>query len=316
MMRSVLIYPFLLLTACHSRPAYPPGGYAYPEHFSGKDTNYYFCGIREKVSRRDSIENAMVYYTYRAMDEPNLSIKPMPYDVLRLTYETALGCRPTIITLMRDRIVVKSGCMTDAVAFFPDSSHLSAVEKRLLHLLNANYPLDRKDPRVSPWKQRLLDSMGRVYPQLYDPAFYLSLVEKEYAGIKPLFTYTKKEIKITPVDFDHLVKIINASGYWSMPPAIPCENPPVDGWGIVLEANTPSRYNFVSEATCDPDTSHFKKACQELVHYAKLDSTIQLVTDMSKPRFFVDSTTQFPDVHEPTPAKRKHIKKPPPNSNK
>src|ERR1700754_5018778 len=66
----------IFLVACHPATHYPPGGYDYPKHFSTRDTNYYYYPIRNKVSRLDSIYNSWVYFTYRSIDEPNLSLAP------------------------------------------------------------------------------------------------------------------------------------------------------------------------------------------------------------------------------------------------
>ena len=44
-----------------------------------------------------------------------------------------------------------------------------------------------------------------------------------------------------------------------------------------LEANTPQKYNMVSTASCQDDTSKFTRACQELIKYSKMDDKIRLV---------------------------------------
>jgi hypothetical protein len=43
----------LTFASCGARTHYPAGGYPYPEHFTEKDTNFYFYPVRDKFSRQD-----------------------------------------------------------------------------------------------------------------------------------------------------------------------------------------------------------------------------------------------------------------------
>jgi len=147
-------------------------------------------------------------------------------------------------------------------------------------LLDRNFPIDKKPPHRSEKKQHYLDSMGRVYPQLYNPAYYASLWEKEYVYTKPLYTYTSKTVTISRPEFNHLVNCFDSAGYWHLPPELPCIDVPMDGYGFTLEANTARKYNMVSSGSCgDTATIPFARACQELVRYAKMDSVIELYWD-------------------------------------
>jgi len=317
-MRRSLPCLLLLLTACHSRIAYPPGGYPYPEHVTGKDTNFYFYPIRNKIPRLDSFRDAMVYESYRAVEEPNLSLRPMPTDVFRFNYGTALGGSSTFISLTRKEITVKIGIPTEEYLNLPDTGRLTPLERRLVHLLDWSYPLDDTSRHHSVWRQRYLDSMGRLYPQLYDPAYYLALETKEYKHLKPIFTYTSKKIPITTATFDHLVKGFNEAGYWHLPHEMPCQFPTLDGWGYSLEANTAHQYNYVVAGSCDDEGRPFDSACQELVRYAGLEKKIYLTPNweadtVRKP--LVIQNVQLQEVTEPKPKKPKHhpIKTPHPN---
>jgi hypothetical protein len=308
----------LLLTACHSRIAYPPGGYPYPEQVADKDTSFYYYPIRNKFPRLDSFRDAMVYESYRALDEPNLSLRPMPTDVFRFTYGTALGGGTTLVSLTPNEITVKIGKLTDEYLNLPDTGRLTPLERRLVHLLDRNYPLDDTSRHHSLPRQHYLDSMGRLYPQLYDPAYYLALEAKEYKHSKPIYTYTSKKIPITTATFDHLVKGFNDAGYWHLPHELPCQFPPMDGWGYSLEANTARQYNYVVAGSCDDKGRAFDSACQELVRYAGLEKMIHLIPDWRadttrKPIVIED--VQLEDVKEPKPQKPKHqpIKTPLPN---
>ena len=262
----------LLLAACHSRMTYPPGGYPYPEHVSGKDTQFYRYPVKASMSRTDSMWDAKTYEDWQPFDEPNLSLRPMPTDVFRFIYGEALNRTIYILRMTPEEILVKIGTPTEVFEHLPDTSRLDTLERRLVNVLDRNYPLDEKRPNRSPRRQHYIDSMGQRYPRLYDPSYYIYLRNKEYPHSKPWYTFTTRTIKITSHDFDHWVDLINASGYWRLPYKMPCENPPFDGWGFSLEANTASRYNYVGAGSCDStDSSRFNKACQELVRYAGLD---------------------------------------------
>jgi hypothetical protein len=309
-MRASLPFAILVLTACHSQIHYPPGGYDYPLQLSARDTNYYHCPIRTKISRRDSLRNAWDYKTYRTLDEPNLSLKPMPADVFRLTYSEALDQEPVIITLTPDTITVKIAKATGYFDHFPDTSLLTPLERQLVTVLDRNYPID-DSTHHSTRKQHYLDSLGRLYPQLYNPACYDSLVRKELASLNPIFTYTTKKIPITRSDFIHLVTVINASGYWRLPPKLPCQYPPMDGWGYDLEANTAFKYNFVSAGSCEDSVTHpFTKACQQLVRYAGMDKRIHLYSELKSDTVkqpLIIEDVQLEDVKQELP-KHKHRK--------
>lgn len=296
----------LTFAACGARTHYPAGGYPYPEHFTDKDTNFYFYPVRDKFSRQDSFRDATAYMSYRDLCEPNLSLKPMPNDIFRLSYQAALRDGPIIIILTRDSIVVKHGHHTEEWESLPDTSRLDPLDRQLVRILDDNYPLDDKQRRRSVWRQHYLDSMGHLHPQLYDPAYYRSLIDKEYPHSNLLFSYQRRSEKITSKDFDHLVQVINASGYWNLPIQIPCKSPPFDGWGYTLEANTAKQYNMVSSGSCDV-TGPFDRACQELINYAGLGKEIHLANDSKADTAkIVVEPVQLEDIKEPP--KRKPAK--------
>jgi hypothetical protein len=303
----------LLLAACDARNKFPPGGYAYPEIVADKDTNYYFYPVRNRLSKRDSIEAALVFESYHALDEPNLSLKPMSTEVYRLVYGEALNMDITIISLTPTEIVAKLGKATDEIYQLPDTIRLDTLERRLVRLLVTNYPLDRKNPKMSARKRKFLDSMGTRYPQLYDPSYYLSLLKKEFTHSKPIFTYTEKRIPISSADYKHLVDGLTTSGFWHLPPTCPQIGEVVDGSGITLEANTVDRYNMVRDCACMADTSQFKHACQELVKYAGLQEKIHLYSDHPYKVVIDSSGLKYPDVQEPGKSKPKKLKTPHPN---
>jgi hypothetical protein len=299
-------------SACHPSIRYPPGGYAYPLQVAARDTNYYYYLIKSKISRRDSMDYAFAYLTFQAFDEPNLSLKPVHEDIFRLTYSEALHRSPIIITLTQNLITVKSGKPSEELINMPDTNRLTPLERRLVLLLDRNFPIDEKRPHRSEGKQHYLDSMGRVYPQLYNPAYYASLWDKEFAYTKPLYTYTSKAITISQPEFFHLVNCFDSAGYWHLPPELPCIDVPNDGYGFTLEANTSLQYNMVSSGSCgDTSIIPFARACQELVRYAKMDSVIHLYSDHKvdsvRPPLVIQEV-HLEDLQE-KPVKKKHKKK-------
>src|SRR5689334_3824860 len=62
-------------TGCKNSINYPEGGYDYPKKV--EDSNYYYYPFQNVFSRRDSFWNGLMYVSYKAFDEPNLSLRPM-----------------------------------------------------------------------------------------------------------------------------------------------------------------------------------------------------------------------------------------------
>ena len=101
--------------------------------------DFYFYPVRNILSRRDSIRNALVYMSFRALDEPNISLRPMPADIFRLTYDEALSRDITIITITPNEIVVKSGKPSDEYNQLPDTSRPDTAEYRLQFAYSDRY---------------------------------------------------------------------------------------------------------------------------------------------------------------------------------
>ena len=121
--------------------------------------------------------------------------------------------------------------------------------------------------------------MIQVYPELLDPNYYRSLKDKSADFGKEKFKYSLTKIPITTKDFHYLVNTINKSGYWKSSYEIECKNMPMDGCGIVFEANTPDKYNIVSSSLCPGDSSEYTKALQEIIIYAKMNKEFNLILD-------------------------------------
>jgi hypothetical protein len=83
---------------------YPEGGYNYP--ITVTDSNYYFYPLQKIFSRRDSFWKGMMYISYKAFDEPNLSLAPANEDIFRLYFD-GFEKRAVVITLTKHQITVK-----------------------------------------------------------------------------------------------------------------------------------------------------------------------------------------------------------------
>ncbi|HWK05598.1 MAG TPA: hypothetical protein VNS58_18285 [Puia sp.] len=296
------------LAGCKNPVSYPPGGYPYPDPATVKDTNFYYYPLKNKLSRRDSFRCSSDSCYFHAFHEPNLSIHALPTAYFRLTYGGPLRS-PIIITLTPYEIVVKKGQLTEEYVSLPDTNRLSVIERRHLRLLDRYYPIDEKQHRPV-WKLHYLDSMGHIYPQLYDPAYYAGLQGRAYAHTAPIYSFTVKQIKISQLTYDSLVNHINASGYWQLPYAVECKDPPFDVPGFSMEANTPDKYNCVNTSLCDDSPPRYMSACQELIRQAGLGKEIHLAWDPKmdtvKSKSIIVQDVQLEEVKEPKKPKRQH----------
>jgi hypothetical protein len=102
---------------------------------------------------------------------------------------------------------------------------------------------------------------------LLNPKYYDYLLKKSAKNRKDSFSFTTKVIKITRKDFERVVNLINASGYWKIPYEL--------SWGMVndadsyiLEANNGIKYNAVHIIDEFEGSYEFRKACEALIKMA------------------------------------------------
>jgi hypothetical protein len=229
----------------------------------------------------DSIRKA--FFGYRiltAFNEPNISVRPSEKPIFRLIYEDITRC--FIVTLNTDKIIVKYGNLVNYMKY--DDSVLTNLENLHFGILNLNFPIIKNNKKnKSAERQHRLDSLIKIYPILLDAKYYRFLLDKYYVLNKKPFAYVENKIPISRFQYSKLVNLINASGYWKLPIYNHCSNPPTDGFGFTLEANTRTKYNFVESGECLDGSTYFTKACQELIKYAKVDKQIWVdVTDRNK----------------------------------
>ncbi|HLX53955.1 MAG TPA: hypothetical protein VKR58_08435 [Aquella sp.] len=271
-MKYLVIIISLLFFSCHSQTKYPEGGFDYPKNVSNNDTNFYYYPLKDIESKKDAFQDSYAFLFYQSFDEPNLSIKPQPKDIFRLTYGGTFR-ESVIITFTEDGIIVKKG--SPSIIYYEDTSHLTEIEKFHLALLKRRFPIDTSGRK--PIVKHYLDSLTKLYPQLLDPNYYHNLYNKTITRNGEKFTYLITKINLTKQQYELLVQQINSSGFWSMPYKIDCQDPPMDGDSFTLEANTKKKYKIVTVGGCPDDTTKLTKACQKLIEFAKMDKEIHLI---------------------------------------
>jgi len=268
-MKSILLYFKIICTAflfisCHSPSiTFPEGGYPYPETISQSDSTFYFVPLRDSLSKRDSILYANGFRLYRAFDEPNLSLQPADSVTFRYLFSLALG-NPYLIKLVGHVMTIKE---IDSGKSIPsaDETRLTDIERIHFRFLERRYPVGDREYKPK-WRQ-YIDSMIKRYPELLSPVYYMHLYDKMYMG-RPQERIYHFCTKILPDwQYQKFIQLLDNSGYWKMHYSVDCAEPPMDGWGFTLEANTGRRYNSVSAGSCGVADSAavLKKACQWLI---------------------------------------------------
>jgi hypothetical protein len=283
--------------SCNNNIQYPDGGYDYPAHVDDKDTNFYYYPLKDKLSRKDSFENADDYRTYQTFHEPNISLKPAITETIRFFY-TGWGELPLLITITKNTIIVKRGY--PGYDYVYDETKLSDLEKKHLRILQRDFPLEKVS--TDNRRKKYIDSMAKLYPQLFDVNYYESLIKKRTILKKIPFTYTEKKKSITNTQFDNLIKMINSSDYWQLPFEIECKETITEGSAYQLEVSTQNKYNIVRGFACPDDTSKFVKTCQQIINLAQLDKKVNLIWQPSK--MIVQDSVVLPDIKMPEDSKR------------
>jgi hypothetical protein len=258
-------------TACKSDEnlniVYPEGGYPYLNDVKPVDSNFYFLPVRHTISRSDSIFVLNYKKIFKSFNEPNLSLGPPAEDIFRFTYECPFLGEWAIITLTKDKIIIKenkSGSPYKA----PNEEVLDSIEKLHYYLLESYYPLT--EAKFPVWRKKHIDSLLKVYPQLLEPGYYMKLQEKVFSVNQKPLEYSLKSIKIPRSKYLYIIQLINESGYWNMQYDV--ENCSImDGSGFSLEAITKNKYKCTVFTLCPDDTSSLKEAYNEVLKYAGVD---------------------------------------------
>jgi hypothetical protein len=284
-MRSAFALSILFILSCNSGIDYPEGGYDYVKDYKDEDTNFYFLPIRDSFSSQDSFWHAYSdSYLYPSIKEPNLSLRYMNEDVFRLEGIDD-SSRMFIIIIKKNKLIVKKDIQQE-LPCETDLSKLNEKELLLYNILKDWFPIYKS--RNNQKRQKYLDSLVKLYPELNDAGYYLSLLRKTYC--EPKINYLTHIINITSAKYKEIIKEINLSGFWKMPVRINsdiiCNNTYFD-----LQANTAKKYNYVrvDEYSHDPKAIRFSKACQKIIDMTKVKKKIGLSNDTINQIDSVDS---------------------------
>src|SRR5450432_482362 len=272
-----VILSMLSFFSCKNHPthSYPDGGYSYSSLIAAEDSDFYFVPLRNKFTRKDSLFYSYQYQLYKYFDEPNLSLHPEDSDVFRFVIGGPFD-EPIIIKLVGHEMVVKTMTSLNSMISFSDGK-LTDLEALHYHILERRYPIGEK--AYKPWVKHYLDSMVAIYPRLMDVKYYDYLIKKRIVPADSPFVYATKKITLDPLQYDSFIHLLDTSGYWKLPYWVECKEPPMDGWGFDLEANTQEKYNFVATSLCgkNDESTKFKKACMLLIEYAGLSKKFNLL---------------------------------------
>ena len=261
----------ILLFGCDSKKEiiFPEGGYDFVTDSS--DLTFPYYPIKKLMNPRDSFYRS--YYGSKvlaAFEEPNISIRPADKPQIRMTYDISVGAT-YIIDLYEDSIVVKKSLNG---LFSQEEKSLTPDEFFQMGYLDLNFPLERSERIKSPGRKRFRDSLIKLYPQLIDPAYYISLLNKFNAPPHVPFKYSKKVIRVSHDQYYEVIDDINKSGYWKFPLHLPsCKAPPVDGASFILEINTGKQYNNVIAGNCVAGYRQYGIVCQKLIDLADIDKS-------------------------------------------
>jgi len=250
------------LQSCKDTPVvYPEGGYEYPKKV--EDSNNYWYPVRDSFPKmtniKDPYEFLMPFY-----DEPNISLAPKPNAIFRLI-TFGFGVPQTVIILTQDNIIIKKAIdmfwLHDTLALTYDER----VQYQLLRHKSSYKKIMLRAAKSFKFK----DSLLKLYPRIFEEGYYDTLNNKANHIRNKAFHYTITKKSITHIEYNELVDLINKSEYWTAPLLVSCESTSTDGWGFLLEANTPKKYNFLFSDYCHKRPL-FDKACYQLIKAAGL----------------------------------------------
>jgi hypothetical protein len=253
----ILIIISYAIAGCEHPVTFTDEGYNYPAEIKPADSNFFWLPIRDSLSSLDSLHYTMNYvHYYKSWHEPNLSLRPMPEPVFRLSYDV-MGATLYMIILMPEKLIVKEWKSGHS---FPGKKTeiLTQEERQHLHYFQRYYPWFKPEPNTTPSKNGYDKFLLSRYPQLNDVNYYIQLLKKSEDLGKENFVFTTRVTRISHETYSRLVNGINKSGFWTLPWKNFCEPMPMDGDGYMLEANTPKHFKVVVSSNCD-SSSHIGK---------------------------------------------------------
>ena len=275
-MKRIIFISLISFLGCqsgkHADIIFPEGGYAFAKTI--KDSSFPFYPVKDLLNAHDSFYN--FYYSTRIMEafkEPNLSLEPSKQPIFRLFYLPSAG--PIyFITLAEHSIETKKSLN---YLMGVDDSILSETERMQKDYLDIFYPLQNNKVINNSRRRKKADSLLHVYPEMADPLYYKTLLDKYHPKPEKPFRYSETIKDISFDDYSMLVNDLNKSGYWKCPVYIPsCDAPPADGASFILEANDGRKYNYVSVGNCSKGYDAFLQACRNLILFAGLSKEVYI----------------------------------------
>lgn len=251
------------------------GGYAYPIHPVGTDTQHFGYPVVHLMNSGDSLYYCFYrQYLVKAFDESNLSLRPMSAPVYQLTYETAFG-QACLFKLTSDGITVKRKLSGDPFPIY-DSAKLTPEERFHLMILH--------EPRLSgmipfyngSYRRKAIDSIVKIKPEAGTSVYVSNLIRKAFVPANTRFTFETSHVSITRGQYNSILLSLANIGYWKMKPFDECAVEYLDGVSYLLEANTPCSYNFVIRSGCGKEDEDFTRICQKIIDLAGLGQEIKL----------------------------------------
>lgn len=278
---SILITLSFVLQSCNFNDKKINGGFDFVDNIQDNDTILYTYPIKEKLKGRDSVWQNFSHYDFEAFDEPNISLHKSKDPIFRFEYQTAFGLPHVIITLAKQKLIVKEAI--DEIAskkYFDDSLvQLNNIERVHFKLLKRKYPLSEYIKNYENWhprKKHYFDSLINASPELLNPIYFKSLTEKALIDNPIKFRYSKKEVNLTKKEYNSLVDSINSSGYWNLPIFLPKVTSGADGYSFTLEANAYGKYNIVYGNCWDTIIEPYMRSLQQIIDKSSLSKNIKV----------------------------------------
>jgi hypothetical protein len=218
-----------------------------------------FFPIEFSVERGDSIilYNQTAYL--KAINENKIYGCRQNSDIIRLTYWRAFN-EDVMIRVTPDSVIVKYDVEAVADLSVYNMTKLSQKEAELFELK------DQYDFLIRIAETKEADSLGRLYPKIFDSSYFESLHRKIYEPNFVQHHLQMQKFKIRNSEFKKLLETINHSDFWSMNNFINAFAG-LDGSSFFLEVSSEKRYKFVY--AWEPE-GELKDVCRLFLKYTDI----------------------------------------------
>jgi hypothetical protein len=277
-----LLLSLVFLTMCESCNEAPSmlydlssakDAFEYPNFHNESDTDIYVYQLRDTLNRHDSF----IYVNYGShylnqFEEKNLSLRPLPLETFRFTYNP-FGGRPINITFNRKEIIIKLWKSGQLEPFYNENK-LDSLEAIKFRYMEQNFFRSREFSS-GRWL-KYYDSMEAKYPELKSIKYYKDLINKctDYDSLK--FEYTTKRIPLSDSQYASLIDSLKLSNFDNISWKIEYPESIMDGGGYTFEANTRTKFKYFVCYGLPIDSLPMTKFCRYLLQVAKVDKDFNL----------------------------------------